>query len=413
MENLTPQVSQSPTANEPTQDTNTPNSRFTRKTLIIIFAIVIAVPLSFYLTIKASKEITFTPQQPITVKEQVEKKYPIDEEVANWKEYTNKRYEFFLKYPGDAVFTEADYSEDEPSIFQAFYTKDKVTDIYSVSETNLKEGFLFKTTVIKNVELKTAMTSAEEKLKFFTLNCPATAQITAPARGVLSGFESASFRVSNCKGSYKITFVKRKTNMYEITQFAQGNLGYSEKYLATTEKMLNNMRLTNTIAPVPFEQWIPFGDKDKLKLMFNHPQMDDKCCEISGPIRLEGYETDQVVVLGMSGQNTIKGRAFNGFGLFEIENMPKEQLGEYILKQRSALIEEYRIVVGKNPEVVEQSLKVGGLDAIVLKNIAWWGDLVIVYSEANQKLFLFAKTEILRGEFESIFQDILTTVTFY
>ncbi len=410
-------INQSPQTN--LTSSQTPNSvlvkhklHISKKTLIIALFIAFGIVGGLIMTLNSDDNIIPQPQDPITLDKPIEQKYPIDDNEANWEEYTNKRYEFFVKYPSEAQLTEIDISDDEPSVFQLYYTPELINDIYSVNEGNLSEGFILRVTVTKNVELKTPFSSAQEKYKYFLVNCPGTSSISEPEQASFSGFESATLRASNCKGSYKVTFVKRKTNMYEILQYGKGDVGYLEKYISTTEKILKNLKLTNTIAPVPFEQWIQFGD-EKLGISFRHPQMDDKCCELSGPIGFEDSRKQQVIVLGMPNQERDTNIAFNGFGLYIINEITKPTFDSYVEQQKKALIEEYKIIVGKTPAPFEQEITLDGVSAKYIKNLAWWGDAVFVYSDLNDTAYVFAKTEVLKGEFDSIFEEILTTVKFY
>ncbi len=404
------------TANETTKQesaaTQKPRRYISKKMLGIVLFATVGVIGGLFMTLNSDNNTIPQPQKPITLDKPIEHKYPIDDNEANWEEYTNKRYEFFIKYPKEAQLTEMDLSEDEPSVFQVYYTPDQVADIYSVNEGNLSEGFIVRITVNKNVELKTPFSSAQEKYKYFMVNCPGTSSISEPVQGTSSGFESATLRASNCKGSYKVTFVKRKTNMYEILQYGKGDVGYLEKYISTTEKILKNIKLTNTIAPVPFEQWIQFGD-EKLGVSFKHPQMDDKCCELSGPIGFEDSKKQQVIVLGMPNQERGANIAFNGFGLYIIKGVTQANFDNYVEQQKRALIEEYKIIVGKTPAPFEQEITIDSVSAKYVKNLAWWGDAVFVYSNVNETAYVFAKTEVLKGEFDSIFEEILTTVKFY
>ena len=383
-----------------------------KKTIAVLLLATVGVVGGLVLTLNSDETIIPEPQNPITLEKPLEHIYPIDDNETNWEEYTNKRYEFFLKYPKELQLTETDLSEDEPSVFQLYYTPKQVTDIYSIDEASLTEGLIVKITVTKNVELKTPFAAAQEKYKYFMVNCPGTSAISEPTQSTFSGFDSAVLRASNCRGSYKVTFVKRKTNMYEILQYGKGDVGYLEQYISTTEKILKNIKLTNTIAPVPFEQWIQFGD-ERLGISFKHPQMDDKCCELSGPIGFEDSKKQQVIVLGMPNQERTSTISFNGFGLYIIDKITRSTFDNYVEQQKKALIEEYKIIVGKTPSPFEQNIVIDGMPAKYIKNLAWWGDAVFVYSEINDTAYVFAKTEVLRGEFDSIFEEILTTVKFY
>ena len=201
--------------------------------------------------------------------------------------------------------------------------------------------------------------------------------------------------------------------MYEITQFSTGDVGYEAKYRATAEKILNNFRLTNTIAPVPLDRWIPYQNE---VLNFKHPQMDDKCCVISGPVPIEGFKNfSNVIVLAMPSPSNSTANAFNGFGVFKTDKIAKESVGTLIEQQKNALIEEYKIIVGRSPNVEVNNIKVGGVDATYMTGVAWWGDMVFVPYENDRGeiiIYMFAKTEVLKGEFDTIFQEILSTVEF-
>ncbi len=418
-ENTSPiqKESSEPTQQTPPQALEQEPKKGHSKSIKISLAILVlsSCLIAIYLTNAENKKQVVVPQKPIQVEKPIEDPYPVDDNDVNWKEYTNQKYEFYIKYPVKGVLTQYDISPEEPSVFKVYFTPDtsKIKNIDAVEETDINEGMLFKITVVKDIELKTPETAAQEKISFFKTVCPATAKISGLQKGEFSGFESQTFTVRDCRGNYKVTFVKRKTNMYEMSQFSTGDVGFEQRYKATTDKMLSNMRLTNTISPVPLEKWIEFTNQG---VAFKHPQMDDKCCSISGPVQIDGYRgANTIVVLAMPGGISNAGASFNGFGVFSVDRInTEEEMTAYIDKQKSALIEEYKIVVGKTPDVQESSTSVSGLPAIYLKNIAWWGDMVFVpFKDANGKstVFMFAKTEVLKGEFENLFTEILSTVS--
>jgi hypothetical protein len=383
--------------------------------IALAILVLVSCGIAIYLTTKENKENIVVPQKPITIDDPIEDPYPVDDNIATWKEFTNPRYEFYLRYPANGVLTQYDVSEDEPSVYRVYFTPDtsKITNIESVEETDISEGLMFTAVVVKNIELKTPETSAKEKINYYNSLCPKSAKISQVSSGKLSGFDSSSFTVENCKGFYKTTYVKRKTNMYELTQYSTGDVGYEAKYRATTEKMLNNFRLTNTIAPVPLDRWIPYKNVD---LNLKHPQMDDKCCVISGPVPIEGFKQfETVIILAMPNPANNTANAFNGFGVFKLREVKKENVTTLIDQQKSALIEEYKIIVGKSPEVKESTIKVSGIDAVYVRGVAWWGDMVFVPYETPGGqiiLYMFGKTEVLKGEFDTLFNEILTTVEF-
>lgn len=383
--------------------------------IALALLVLVSCAIAVYLTFKENKDQIVVPQRPIAIEDPLEDSYPVDDNIATWKEYTNTFYEFYFKYPVKGILTQYDVSEDEPSVYRVYYTPDtsELTNIEDVDESDIKEGLMFSVVVVKNIELKTPETSANEKISFYTSKCPKSAKISKTTAGKLSGFDSSSFTVDGCKGFYKTTYVKRKTNMYEITQFSTGDVGYEAKYRATAEKILNNFRLTNTIAPVPLDRWIPYQNE---VLNFKHPQMDDKCCVISGPVPIEGFKNfSNVIVLAMPNPSNSTANSFNGFGVFKTDKIAKDSVVTLIEQQKNALIEEYKIIVGRSPNVEVNNIKVGGIDATYMTGVAWWGDMVFVPYENDRGeiiIYMFAKTEVLKGEFDTIFQEILSTVEF-
>jgi len=415
----TPQSTPSPQPESPTPDTqHTQEKHKNNRTLKLGIGLLVLIScvLALYLTSAEKKKQQIVPQKPVLVEKPIEDPYPIDDDATLWKEYTNQKYEFYLKYPTNGVLTQYDISQEEPSVYKIYFTPNKtqLTNLENVNESDISEGFIFKVTVVKNIELKTPQAAATEKINYFKSYCPGTAKISQLETGDFSGFESQLFTVKDCRGNYQVTYVKRKTNMYEISQFTTGDVGFEQKYKNTTDKMLGIMKLTNTIAPVPIEKWVDFEDQGiKLK----HPQMDDKCCSISGPITLDEYNDPvTIVVLAMpKGVNTT-GTSFNGIGVFYIDDLPDEEaISKYVQAQKNALIEEYKIIIGRSPEVQESTISVAGVNATLIKGVAWWGDIVFVpYKQRNGRnvIYMVAKTEVLKGEFETLFSEILATIQF-
>ncbi len=337
------------------------------------------------------------PEEPI-----VESPYP---EIAEdkWENYVNKQYEFSFKYPSNAKFTEQNPFSLDPSTYQVLFTRN---NIEGTNEYNLTEGYIFKVIVNKSVVNTDVKTLAMEKGKLFTTTCPDTATITAPAKIEIDTFEAYTFTVENCDGDHKETFVNRENNIFEVAQTYKGDIGYKQFYKATVDQIEKSFSYTNLIAPSPLEEWEIY---DGGYFTFKHPSYDKTCCKIQGPPEVEGKIATKQVVIADPATVETGDKLFNGFGIYMVGNVAAEGFANYIELQKAALIENYKIVVGKSPITTDKTVIVDGIEGVVLEGYAWWGDMIYLpYKDST--VVVITKTEVNPGDFDNVFGEILATI---
>lgn len=414
-ENTQPNISGEPPAIEPqTQEVasnvTTPKGSKIKKILLVI-TVAIGLIVALYIVGTQIVIPRNNPPPPPVEEQPAEPEEPVVNspypEIAEdkWENYINKQYEFSFKYPTNAKFTEQNPFSLDPSTYQVLFTRN---NIEGTNEYNLIEGYLFKVIVNKSIVNTDIKTLAQEKGKLFHTTCPETAKITEPSKVVIDNFEAYSFTVENCDGDHKETFVNRENNIFEVAQTYKGDIGYKQFYKATVEQIEKSFSYTNQIAPSPVEEWeIYEGGFFTLK----HPSFDKTCCKIQGPPDVDGKIASKIVVYADPETVETGDKLFNGFAIYMVDNVSAEGFASYIELQKAALVENYKIVVGKSPITTDKTVIIDGLEGVVLEGYAWWGDMIYLpYKDST--VFAIAKTEVNPGTFDNVFGEILATIDF-
>lgn len=409
-----------------TSDTSTSGKDSTKKIksskskLPLIIGILLILGLvggvGFYFLSNGTSDPEPLPVEEPVEPEPVEPNAPPDEEqllndsigAANVINYRNDQYEFAFNYPKNSTLTENNVFSDDPASYNvAFGGERQETDI--IFEQDLVDGYLFKVVVSENLIIDDLFQIANEKRKRYTVGCNTRTVISNISNITFLDTDATTFSVTGCTQDYVETFVKRGDLVFEIIQVYVGDIGFRQAYRSITEEIKASFEFTNIVEPNPIEVWDTYtssGDGIELR----HPSMDTRCCNVSGPPVGDFRKT---VVLAEQG-SVDRGieRSFNGFGIYTSANQNRIPYDEFVQIVKESLIENYRIVVGLNPDPSEELVQVGDQQGILLRNHAWWGDIVIVQHPTKPQIYAFSTTEKEDGAFDELFSRILSTVVF-
>lgn len=385
-----------------------------KKKVIVIVAVVVGLFLLYAIiafAIDAMSTKAAPPIKEVEEPEQTTEKPPV-EEIPNFYQVINKQYEFEFEYPNEAKYFENNPYSLDPSTYKVVFSKENPnTD--TLDETNIVDGYMFRLVVDKAPLTKDLTKLAEDKQLVFKAKCQESVEISKPESTKITGFDAIQFSITNCYGGdYVQTFVNREDFVFDVTRFVVGDLGFKQRYQATVNNIYNDFKFTNTIEPSPVTTWVEYVAKSKI-VAFKHPSYDANCCDISGPIKLNPQkEPTKLVVL--ADPNTVdennKGKPFNGFGIY-LENVGSTGFNEYLEQQKQALKENYRIIIGRNPNSRETKVLIDGREAILLENYAWWADVIVIPpAEKELETILIFKTEIAESAFDETFREILNTM---
>jgi hypothetical protein len=325
-----------------------------------------------------------------------------------WKEYISDINKFLLLYPSDAVFEEPSKESTDTIVFKITSKGTRQTEPIT-TDSSLTDGYIFKIILNKDIILKELREISESKIASFKQNCSDLYTSTDPIATQVDTIPAQGFSINNCPSYYDETFVIYNGTLYEIVRIFRGDVGYREKYKQTATQILESFKFLDKPLAPETPKFSTYTN-DTYKLSFVHPNLDSKCCDVNGPV----YGTpDKIVVLGDSqSYEDNKGKSFNGFGVFIDQNKENRSFTDYMDLQRKTLEENYKVITGKKPEVSEEKIKVGDVEGIILKNYAWWGDMIYVQIPNTTRFMIISKVETSPGVFDKVFAEILKTFRF-
>lgn len=323
--------------------------------------------------------------------------------------YTNTEFEFRFEYPLNASYGEQNPFSNDPSYFFVAHAGER-QESEILSEKDIVDGYMFKIVVHKDVLNTDLNKFISDKRKLFAVNCYTYTEISDVFDATLSTAFGKTFNVINCDQDYIETIVLRDDFIFEIVQVYRGDLGFKQKYKSITDEIYSSFVFTNTLKPTPVDSWSTYQASDA-RLTFKYPQLlSQTCCTVSGPVL--GKSSKLVVFGDAEGKSQSVETSFNGFGVYNVMNENRIPFEDYVEEQKQALIENYRVVIGRNPTTTEEMITIDGQEAYLLKGYAWWGDVFFVQVPESNRIAVFSMTEVSPGEFESVFREILSTVEF-
>lgn len=198
--------------------------------------------------------------------------------------------------------------------------------------------------------------------------------------------------------------------MYEIAQAYRGDVGFKQRYQAQTDLIREAFKFTNIIAPEPKDTWtkIVHGNPE---LAVSYPSdWDDTCCNLRGPIA--GEVTKYFVAVDPLSIGEDDQAVFNGLAAYSLTLKNDETYESFMAEQKELLKEEYRVVVGIEPEVSDETFEVNGFVWTHLTNYAWWGEIYFSYISDSNRVVVLVKSEEVPGKLDEVFSELLETVSY-
>ena len=380
------------------------------KKVIIFFCILIL--LIIIAAVVSRLQPTYRPPQETDIDvtpTNVTNQTPVPE---NWTELNNRQYEFIFIYPNEAQLIEKNPFSLEPSSYTVVYSRFPNNDP-EVNEFTLDEGYLFRVIVNKLETTELPADLSELKQTVFYTQCPEGVTMSGVRNIKISGFDAATFDVRECNGTYRHTYVSRNKRIFELTEYYIGDIGYREKYAATVDEIFKSFDITNRSEAKPSASWVEYKNLDA-GFSFRHPSFDAKCCTVEGPIPVAGQNEDnieKIITFGRPGTPRDSIKPFDGFAVYLVNNIPFDTFDQYVEAEREALINNYKVLIGKTPVGTTKQAIVGDKVGVFFEDLAWWGDVILVdYGDKN--VLVISKTEALEGSFDTEFGELLNTFRF-
>ena len=315
---------------------------------------------------------------------------------------------FTLEYPLNSIFTPPS-SFDETRTYTITYKGARQAEDIT-GEENLADGYIMKIVVHKDTINQNVRDITQRKRDSYQQICTAGFSPKDIKSTKIDTIDARNFIILNCPYDLKESFALLHGNLYEIVQIQRGDLGYIEKYKQETEKILSSfLFIDKPLAPELPTTKTYYNSKHAFS--FEHPLMDETCCKINGPVF--GNPEKQVILGDKETYDQSKGKSFDGFGVFIDLNKEHRTFEEYMEIQKATLQDEYKVITGKRPSNPQESeVEVGNVKAVMLKNYAWWGDMVYFQYPANDKFVIISKVDASKGSFDETFEVILESFKF-
>ncbi len=334
------------------------------------------------------------------------------------KIYSSETYGFSLEYPKTAVIKDLGPGQN---LLQTL----EITPILEADPT-LSGSYSFKI-VIRDISGETLMDIAQRKLNYYQTSCQETAQITKLSPVLLADYwEASRFDVKECPPDIRETFTSKNGWIYEMIQTSQGDLGISQINMSITEEIMDSMVFAKAEDPraATHDKFV----SEAYRLSFWHPRLNAGCCDINGPVA--GTPIELAVLARVADDASDKPKNFDGVAVFVDENLSGLSFEAYLEQQKTSLKKDYELVTGKVPDVKEDVVVLGTEKTVggtMLRNYAWWGD--IVYARlpkivsafgvtddkggGTDKFLIIVKTEQTGGSFDAGFNEILGSFEFF
>jgi hypothetical protein len=325
-----------------------------------------------------------------------------------WDTFASDEFSFFFKYPNNSKFDFLEPTDESFVIHSVSYSRLDPTQ--KVTESELTDGYIFK--VVSNVDVlnKDPKSAAEQKRASFVTSCPETAEISKVSTSKnISGSDSSTFTVKKCGADYIEYFILFENNIYEIAQIYRGDIGYKQSHRGTLDLILSTFRFYEEY--IPDTSWKVYEEESQGIKFSYPPSFSADCCTVSPPI-FGNFQR----IIELADENTTSGgtdKPFNGIGIYRsVGYIENRTFADALEEQKQALIENYRLVLGKYPDNnSESSVNIGGKVGVLLTGYDWIKSRSYIYLPLGEdSMLVIVKTDI--GNFEETFQQIIDTFEF-
>lgn len=326
--------------------------------------------------------------------------------------YADNQYNFEVTYTNKVDLIKPLLRNANPLPFKFRYLGDKQI-VENPEDAEINDGYSFSVLVHKDLTEKDSKQIAQNKRRNYLFNCGDLSTVTDVKKTYIDGLEAYTFEVLDCVVNYEETFITFGDFVYELLQVYKGDLGYKQAYKSEVEELQTTFKIINR--PDAIVEWIEV-QISQLKLTFKHPSLSSDCCKLEENLRRK------VVERGIWGvENTYDGerdKGFDGMAMYEVEDKTKAEFSTFVEELKNDLIEDYRIVVGRNPVTLdEEALDISGKSAVRLKGYTWWVDEIVVIetslkTNTSNKYLIIVKSEDSPGSFDETFEMILGSIVF-
>lgn len=348
----------------------------------------------------------FLKSKPVVQDVPDENKGPVIPEVIDVSkmiQYNSDLLKISLEYSQAATLSEIPDNINKIQKIEIAY--DKQDGQEKITETNLKEGYLFRASTFVTTQ-RDLDGIVEVKKAAMVSKCPKTSLFSNPSEVTINGFAGVSFEVTNCGADYKLTYVVKSGLNYEFAQIYKGDVGYRQVYRAATDDILTSVRFyPDESTKGPLET---FTASDGFSFKYPKTYKSD-CCDMPTPV---SNDAAKIVTLG-DPQTLVDRGNFDGFGIF-FDHFD-EGFDAYLNKIRKTMVDDYIVVKGQAPTLSETSIKVDGKDATLLKGYTWSGNDLIylnLSSDTSGNVLIIEIKNISGDKFETTMNEVLKSFVF-
>lgn len=328
------------------------------------------------------------------------------EEPKPWIKHIDNRLNFSLEYPSDTKFRESRNQGVNPETFEVlFMGQNQKKELEQ--EENLQDGYIFRILVHKKLQNTDIDDLINKRRQTYVSRCPKTSNVSQIKDIAVSDKTGKTFEAVDCVLTYRETFTLDRGTVFELLQIYKGDLGFRQAYKSRLQDIQDKFRFTNL--PTEDILWIKVEDTSA-KISFEHPSLNVKCCNIRPPKLSKAKAIGTFADVGITRTNA----SFDGFGIYIDENK-SSTFEEYLENQKALLIEDYRVIIGRNPTALKETqVIIDGSAGTSLKGYAWWIDEIIYIQHKydSNGIVIILKSEKEPGSFDETFGKMLSTFKF-
>jgi len=321
------------------------------------------------------------------------------------KTFTSDEFKFSVDYNTDLheLRTHSAFSFEPPQ-FLIIHKGESQEDDIKV-EADLLDGYIVKISIYEDVD-KEVLELAQRKREKYLLECSDVASIGSLYKRNIDGNWAQSFEVVNCPQDFIENFTVFKGNIVEITQIFRGDIGFKQSYKAQTEEILRSFKWLRDPEEEPD---IATFRSEEYQLEFIHPVLELNAASVTPP-SIENLV--KVVVLVDPARKNEAGEVLDKVGIFAVPKGSKS-FALFINEEKQSLIQEYKVVEGKNPTgLSEEVVLIGGVDGLKLVNYAWWGEVIYLDHPTADYFLIFVLPDGISDEFVEVLSEIFDTFVF-
>jgi hypothetical protein len=370
-----------------------------KKTMVLVAGALVLIAAGIYFLLPNNRTNGSGDEGEVQDPEIVER--PIEEDPT--ETYRNDQYRFTVQYNSDLhTLSSGTPFTEQISLIQINYSDNLPNKIEK--DTDLEEGYLVRVTFFDEIDRDVEDLIARKREKF-RVECPITAEIGQIGSKNIDGISGRFFEVENCPQNFVVNMTEYGGKVFEITQVYRGDIGFRQSYRAQTEGIVRSFKWIreNTSPTVQMYRNEDYG------IELSHPFLDTDCCSVTQP---SIDQLSRLIILADSGDEEENGLIDDKFGMFGLR-IEDKSFGLFLNQQKQSLIQEYKVVEGRDPtNLGEERLSIGGAEGVLLKNYAWWGEVVYLNHPHREVFLVIVVPRGVSEGFEKVIEDVLQTMVF-